>query len=390
MKKIVIATDSFKGSLSGEEAANAVANGVRSVFDKAEIICLSVSDGGEGLTKSLIAAVGGKTVAVKTSDPLGRKITAEYGVIKGAGGGETAVIEVAAASGLTLLAENERNPEKASSRGTGELICAAIKAGYRDFLIGLGGSATNDCGTGMLSALGFGFFDGNNNEVSGGAEGLDKIERISGDNVLKELAFCSFTIACDVKNPLCGKNGCSYVFSGQKGGTAQTMQKEDEAMARFARLVKTVYPSANENAEGAGAAGGLGFAFSAFLNANMAPGSQTFLNYCGFGEKLKNADLAITGEGRLDGQSAMGKIPVGVAAEAVKAGVPTIALVGSIGEGAEKCNECGIIGYFPIIDKPCSIETALDHKTAEKNLERTAAQLMRVIKTFGLKTKKNQ
>ena len=377
--------DSFKGSVSGSEAADAVARGVKTVLPDAEISAFSVSDGGEGLTSSLLSVLGGTTKTVRVHDALGRSIDAEYGVIHDCAfvdGADLAVIELASASGLAGLKPEERDPEKASSKGSGELILAAIKDGYRNFLIGLGGTATNDCGLGMLRALGFSFTDTDGKETCDGAAGLDGITDISDVKVISELNECKFFVSADVNNPLYGEKGCTRVFSPQKGGTKETIEKEERTITAFAATVKRYYPLADENESGAGAAGGFGYAFSTFLHAKMLPGAKTFLEIIGFDEIVENADLVITGEGRMDGQSAMGKIPVGVAAVAGKYSVPVVALVGCVGDGAGKCNDCGITAFFPVLGTPCTLEQALDVKTASDNIARTAEQLVRVIERF--------
>ena len=266
--KAVIAMDSFKGSVSSIEAGNAVAEGIRRVFPDADTIIKPVADGGEGTVEALVSGLNGRLCEAEVSDPLGRKITAKYGILPN----NTAVIEMAAASGLTLLSENERDPMLTTTYGTGELILSAIRNGCRDFIIGIGGSATNDGGIGCLQALGFGMLDSNGQQVGFGAKGLSQLAEITDTNVIPELKECSFHVACDVTNPLCGEKGCSAVFAPQKGADSTAIELMDSWLRDYAELTKTIFPNASPDMAGAGAAGGLGFALMYYLNAELESG----------------------------------------------------------------------------------------------------------------------
>ena len=376
--KILIAIDSFKGSLTSIEAGNACAAGIRRVYPEAEIVVRPLADGGEGTTQALVSGLNGTYRTVTVSDPLGRPISAQYGILPD----KTAVIEMAAASGLPLLTESERNPLHTTTLGFGELIRDAITQGCRSFILGIGGSATNDGGIGCLQALGFDFHDASGNPVSSTAAGLSQIETISTDHALTELRDCTFHVACDVKNPLCGEQGCSAVFAPQKGADSEMVRQMDTALARFATLTNTLFSDANANAPGAGAAGGLGFGLMAYLHASLKPGTELILRETGIAEAVRDADLVITGEGCLDAQTAMGKAPAGIARLAKGFGKPVIAFSGAVKEGAKACHSIGIDAYFPILRRIDSLEEALNSANATSNLEDTAEQVFRLIQTF--------
>lgn len=372
--KIVVAIDSFKGSLSSQKAGEAVMLAAKEVDKNSQIEVVCLADGGEGTTDALVTANGGDYKTVNVTGPLGEKTDAVYGIIDKT----TAVIEVAAACGITLVEKSKLNPLIATTYGVGEVILDALNNGCRDFIIGLGGSATNDVGVGMLTALGFGFFDKNGNQVRRGAQGLKDVETVSDKNADKRLKDCNFTIACDVKNVLVGRFGCSEVFSRQKGATEKMVKNMDVYVDRFASVVKNYNPLSDKNAEGMGAAGGLGFAFTWFLGGKITPGIQLIMDKIGLEEKVKQADLIVTGEGKLDGQSAMGKAPVGVSALAKKYGKKVVAFAGCIGEGAEVLNSLGIDAYFSIVNEPCTLEYAMNERNAFENLKNTAAQVLRL------------
>ncbi len=373
---VLIAIDSFKGSLSSVEAGQAAAEGVKKVYSDADIQVVPVADGGEGTVAALVNGKSGETVSVRVSDPLNRKIDCTYGITSK----KTAVIEMAAASGLTLLSNEERNPLYTTTYGVGEIIADAIKRGCRNFLIGIGGSATNDGGVGMLTALGFDFLDRNGNRVGFGADALKNIEKISDENVIPELSECTFNIACDVDNPLCGENGCSAVFAPQKGATPESIKDMDLWLSNYAEKVKELYKNSDKNAKGAGAAGGLGFAFMSFLKGRLTSGIELVLNEIDIESKIKNADLVITGEGRLDGQTVMGKTPIGIARVAKKYGKKVIAFSGCVTSEAYKCNRAGIDAFFPILREVCSLEQAMDSQNAYSNMVDTCEQVFRLIK----------
>ena len=378
--EITIAIDSFKGSLSTFEAANAAAEGIKRVYSDAKINISPLADGGEGTLDAIISAKGGRLKSLSVCDPLGRKIPAEYGIIDSEG---LAVIEMARAAGLTLLDEGERDPLYTTTYGVGELILDAIKEGCRNFVIGIGGSATNDGGVGMLSALGLKFLDAEGKEIERGAIGLKKLAAISSDGMAKELSCCHFLVACDVKNPLCGENGASAVYGPQKGADEKSVKEMDSYLSHYAELTKKVNPLSDANAEGAGAAGGLGFAFLSYLSAELSSGIDIVIEKTGLEALIERSDLVFTGEGRLDAQSAMGKAPVGVARLAKKHQKPVIALAGCIGNGATLCHEQGIDALFPIVRTPLTLAEAMDKSTAAKNLADTAEQIARLVKTFG-------
>ena len=373
--KIVIAMDSMKGSLTSLEAGDAVRNGILRAVPDAEILVRPMADGGEGTAEALTAALGGHMEAVPVTGPLREAITAQYGIA-----GTTALIDISAAAGLTLVPPGKRDPLFTTTYGVGEMIADAIRKGCRTFITGLGGSATSDGGIGMLQALGFGIPDQNGAPVPLGAVGLKEIAGIDLRTALPELKNCSFTVACDVTNPLCGENGASAVFGPQKGAVPEMIPQMDSWLAAFASLTRKVLPNADPAAPGAGAAGGLGFAFRSFLNARMESGADLVLRETNLEESIRGADFVITGEGKLDRQTAMGKAPIAVAALAQKHQIPVIAFGGTVSEDAGVCNENGIDAFFPILRFPCTIEEALDPQTASANLSAAAEQLFRLIR----------
>ena len=375
--KVCIAIDSFKGSLSTFEAGEAAKRGVKAAYPKAEITVAPLADGGEGTVEAIVSASGGEMVEVSVTGPLGKRVKASYGTIAET---KTAIIEMASAAGLTLVPEKDRNPLHTTTYGVGELILDAMNRGCRKFIIGIGGSATNDGGVGMLSALGVAFLDKNGSPIKPGAAGLRDIVEIRTDAMPKELAKCRFSVACDVKNPLCGEQGCSAVYGPQKGATPMTVADMDKSLKKYAALTKKIFPKADPDLPGAGAAGGLGFAFTAYLGAKLRPGIDLVIEATGLGEKIKEADVVVTGEGRLDGQSAMGKAPVGVAKLAKKQGKLVIALAGSIGDGAERCHAKGIDAHFPIQRAPISLSEAMKPDVAKRNIALAAEEAFRLIR----------
>ena len=377
--KAVIAMDSFKGSISSIEAGNAVSKGISRVFPDADTIIKPVADGGEGTVEALVNGLNGRLCEVEVSDPLGRRITAKYGILPN----NTAVIEMASASGLTLISESERDPMLTTTYGTGELILSAIRNGCRNFIIGIGGSATNDGGIGCLQALGFGMLANNGQQVGYGARGLSQLTNITDVNVIPELKECSFKVACDVTNPLCGENGCSAVFSPQKGAKAEMIPIMDGYIRHYAELTKKYNASASPDANGTGAAGGLGFALMYYLGAVFEPGIELIMHETKLEDSIKSSDIVITGEGCLDSQTAMGKVPVGIARIAKKHNKPVIAFSGAVKRGAELCNQKGIDAYFPILRAVSTLEQAMDKFNAYHNLADTAEQVFRTIKLFS-------
>ena len=374
---ILIAIDSFKGSISSLDSAKAIEEGIRKVYIDANVNAFPIADGGEGTVDAIVSCMNGEFKNVRVHNPLGNIIESKYGVV-----GETAIIEMASAAGITLVTDKERNPMNTTTYGVGEMIKDAVENGYRDFVIGIGGSATNDGGTGMLAALGYEFLTKEGKKTELGAKGLKELYSISDKNALKELSECTFNVACDVINPLCGPLGCSRIYGPQKGADEDMIIKMDKWLDKYAELSKTINKNADKNFRGAGAAGGMGFAFKTFLNANLTPGVELILNKLGINEKMAQADIVITGEGRLDNQTSMGKAPTGVSKLAKKYNKPVIAFSGVVSEGAEKCNDCGIDAFFPIIRRVCTTKEAMNTENAYKNLRDTVEQTFRLIKTF--------
>ena len=378
--KVVIAIDSFKGSLGSIAAGNAAAEGILRVYPYAKIDVRPIADGGEGTVDALAMGMGGNKCKIRVTGPLGEQVECEYGVIDGE---SLAVIEMSAAAGITLVPEDKRNPLNTTTYGVGEMIRDAISRGCRRFIVGIGGSATNDAGIGMLQALGFGIYDKSGAQVDFGAKGLKDISYVADDNVIPELKDCEFNIACDVKNPLCGENGCSAVYGPQKGADSDMIAKMDSWLESFADIAKKSFSRADKNAAGAGAAGGLGFAFLAFLNGKLTGGIDLVLKETKLESYVKNADVVITGEGRLDAQTAMGKAPAGVAAMAKKYGKPVIAFSGAVTKEATVCNDCGIDAFFPILRRISTLNEAMDIENAHANMADTAEQVFRAIKAFS-------
>jgi glycerate kinase len=290
-----------------------------------------------------------------------------------------AVMEMAEAAGINLISRGQLNPMNATTFGVGEMIKDAMDRGCRKFIIGIGGSATNDGGIGMLQALGFAFLDDKGQPIPLGAKGIEHLQSISADGVAPELKNCKFRIACDVNNPLCGENGCSRIFAPQKGATEDMILQMDGWLERYVDIAKTYNPNADANRKGAGAAGGLGFAFATFTNATLEPGVQIVLDETKLEEYIKNADVVITGEGRLDAQTVMGKAPIGVAKLAKKHGKIVIAFSGCVTEDADVCNLHGIDAFFPILRKVTTLDEALDTENAYRNLKDTAYQVFRLL-----------
>lgn len=377
--KVVVAIDSLKGSLSSLEAGHAISEGIHKVFPKAEVTVRPLADGGEGTVEALTLGMNGHLEKVIVTGPLGRPVEAIYGILEKS---KTAIMEMSAAAGITLVDEQERNPLNTTTYGVGEMIKDAIEKECRHFIMGIGGSATNDGGIGMLQALGYGILDKEGKQVSFGAKGLKEIDRITDDFVIPELKECSFRVACDVTNTLCGELGCSAIFGPQKGATPDMIEQMDKWLIHYAKLTEEKYPKANRNHAGTGAAGGLGFAFLSYTNAVLESGIKIILEETRLEEYVKAADLVVTGEGRLDAQTVMGKAPVGVAEIAKKYGKKVIAFSGCVTEDAVECNNHGIDAYFPILRSVVSLEEAMDSKNARKNMVETVEQVFRLIKIY--------
>lgn len=375
--KIVVAIDSLKGSLSSLEAGEAIKDGILKAMPDAEVWVRPMADGGEGTVEALTLGMQGQLETVTVTGPLGKPVEATYGIVKEK---HLAVLEMSAAAGITLVEEKDRNPLYTTTYGVGEMIKDAIQKGCRDFIVGIGGSATNDGGSGMLQALGFGLLDKNGEQVALGARGLEDIARITDENVLTELRKCSFRIACDVTNPLCGEQGCSAVYGPQKGATKEMIARMDAWLAHFAEISQETFENADANQPGTGAAGGLGFAFLSFLNARLQSGITIVLGETRLEDYIKDADLVVTGEGRLDSQTVMGKAPAGVAELAQKHGKKVIAFSGCVTEDATVCNEHGIGAFFPILRTVVPLAEAMNVETARKNMTATAEQVFRLVK----------
>lgn len=368
--KAVIAIDSFKGSLSSVEAGRAVSEGIKRVYPDAVCTVCPVADGGEGTVDALSEGMGGVKRTVTVTGPLGGKVEAVYGIV-----GKTAVMEMAAAAGITLVPSEKRNPLYTTTYGVGEMIRDAIEQGCRSFIMGIGGSATNDGGVGMLQALGFSFVDKDGVDIPHGALGLRELHSVSRESAIPELAKCTFNVACDVTNPLCGDLGCSRVFGPQKGATPEMIAEMDSWLSHYADL-----SYGDKNASGAGAAGGMGYALMTFLGGKLQNGIELVLKEVGLEAEVRDADIVVTGEGRLDSQTVMGKAPSGVANAAKKQGVPVIAFSGCVTSDAGVCNDHGIDAFFPILRSIVTLDEALDKDNAYRNLADTAEQVFRLIR----------
>lgn len=374
--KVVIAIDSFKGSLSSLQAGTAAATGIYRVDPKVETVVRPLADGGEGTVQALTEGLGGRLVSVSVTGPAGKQVICPYGIIDRT---QTAIIEMSGAAGITQVHGDEKNPLYTTTYGVGEVICDAIRNGCHRFIIGIGGSATNDGGIGMLQALGYGFLNKDGQQVPFGAIGLKELETITDTYILPELAECEFKIACDVTNPLCGENGCSAVYGPQKGANPSMIMEMDKWLRYYAALAREKFPKANPNEPGTGAAGGLGFAFLTFTNAVLESGIKIVLEETKLESYVKGADVVVTGEGRLDFQTAMGKAPVGVAGLAKKFDIPVLAFAGSVTKDATECNKNGIDAFFPILRGISTLEEAMKPENAKQNLTDTAEQAFRLF-----------
>jgi glycerate kinase len=375
--KIVIAIDSFKGSLSSNELSNSVENGIKKVYSQAKIIKVPIADGGEGTVEALVEGTGGNFIDIRVANPLLIPIKSQYGIL---GDGKTAIIEMATASGLPLIAVEDRNPMKTTTYGTGEMIKDAISRGCREFVIGIGGSATNDGGIGMMKALGVKFFEENDIELGHGGEQLARVKRIDMSEILPEVKECKFLIACDVDNPFYGLNGAAYVYARQKGADDKMISQLDNGLRNFAQIIKKDLNIEISDVPGAGAAGGLGGGFLAFLNGELKPGIDIVLEEVKLKEKLEGVDFVITGEGRMDFQSIMGKAPVGVAKLAKTKNIPVIAIAGGVADDAGEVHNHGIDSIFSIMNYPMTLEDAMEPKRAKILVEKNVEEIFRLIK----------
>lgn len=369
MHKVVVASDSFKGCLSSWQVAEAVSNGVHDVMPECDVVKLAVADGGEGSMDALVTTLGGEAASLVVSDPLGRPVKADYAVLDDS----SAVIEMARASGLTLLLPEERNPMITSTYGTGQLISDALDRGCRRFMICIGGSATNDAGTGMLEALGYRFIDSEGNLLTGCGGALSRISSIDVSNVHPALQESRFIVACDVDSPFCGPDGAAYVYGPQKGATPEMVEELDEGMRHFAAVISCTTGVDVTDMPGAGAAGGLGGALRAFMKAQMRRGADMVLDAVGFDQAIMDTDLVITGEGRIDRQTLTGKLPYVVAQRAASANIPVVALCG--------CAEVDFLPVFrailPVTPENMPISSAMEPQTASINVQNAVRDLMR-------------
>ncbi len=371
--KIVIAPDSYKESLSALEVATQIELGLLEIFPEAQCIKIPMADGGEGTVQAMVEATQGHRVDVIVTSPLGEPVTGFYGL---SGDGHTAVIEMAAASGLALVPHAQRNPLWTTSYGTGELIAAALDAGARHLILGIGGSATNDGGAGAMQALGVQMFDADDQPLPPGGLALAQLARISLDSLAPRVGEVRFEIAADVNNPLCGPHGASAIFGPQKGASPQQVQQLDAALGHFADHCARVLPTDVRDEPGSGAAGGLGFAAKAFLGAQFRAGVEVVADLVGLDAAVRGADLVITGEGRFDAQTLRGKTPFGVARIARQHGVPVIVIAGTLGEGYEQMYSHGVDAAFALPSGPISLEQACSE--APRLLRERAADIARV------------
>lgn len=376
MKKIIIACDSFKGSLGSEEVGVAASEGVRMADDSIETLVVAVADGGEGTVDALVRGLDGHYVNCTVCGPLGAPVEARYGI---SGDGATAIMEMAQASGLTLIPESRRNPLYTSTFGTGQMIADALGRGCTTILMGIGGSATNDGGMGLLSALGVRFFDEDGSELKPSGESLEKIAAIDLSGMDSRARTATFRIACDVDNPLYGPDGAACVFGPQKGAGAEAVERLDRGLRNYARIVEKTTGRDVAAMPGAGAAGGLGACFAAFFRSALEPGIELMLNAIHFDEIIAGADLIITGEGRLDSQTVHGKTPYGVLCAGRRQGIPVVAIGGAVTAYAELA-AAGFRAVFPVVPGPCTLAEAMDAATARRNVANTVAQIVRLFR----------
>ncbi|WP_028023064.1 glycerate kinase [Enterovibrio calviensis] len=372
--KIVIAPDSYKESLSAMDVATAIETGFKHIMPDATYVKLPMADGGEGTVQSMIDATGGRLVDVTVTGPLGTPVEGFFGLL---GDGETAVIEMAAASGLHLVPTAARNPLLTNSFGTGELIKAALDLGVKHLIVGIGGSATNDGGAGMAQALGVKLLDEAGNPIAFGGGALSTLHTIDTSGIDPRLAHVKLEVACDVDNPLCGEKGASAVFGPQKGATPEMVSTLDSNLAHYAEVMKTQLNSDVKNRAGAGAAGGMGAALLGLFDADLRPGIEIVMDAVNLSEHLKDADLVITGEGRIDSQTIHGKTPIGVARCAKTFGLPVIGIAGCLSNDVEIVHGHGIDAVFSVVSRPTSLEEAL--REGAMNVENTAANVARLL-----------
>jgi len=381
--KIVVAPDSFKGSLTAVEVSDAIEQGIREIFPEAEIVKIPMADGGDGTVQCLVNATGGKILREKVMGPLGDEVLASYGIL---GDEKTAVIEMAEASGLTLVPENKRNPLITTTYGTGQLIKAALDQGCRKMIIGIGGSATNDGGAGMVQALGVELLDKDGEEIGFGGGELKKVFRINTKYLDNRLSETKVLIASDVSNPLCGPKGASKIYGPQKGATPEMVKKLDESLVYFAEIIKRDLNKDVKDIPGAGAAGGLGVSLMAFLDAELRPGIEIIIEIVKLEQAIKDADLVITGEGKIDSQTIYGKAPIGVAKIAKKYNIPVIAVAAIISDDADIVYQYGISSLISVTGQPMRLDESVPNKIVliKNNIKQYigAIKIGREIKTI--------
>ena len=373
--KFLFASDSFKGSLTSRQTIELLTKAARQVFPDCECVGMPVADGGEGTVDAIVSANEGKIRMADVHDPLMKKIKAAYGIIDG----NQAIIEMSAASGLTLVPNNQRNPLFTTTFGTGELILDAMNQGCRDITVAIGGSATNDGGIGCMKALGVKFLSADGKELSGVGADLASVSAIDTGCMDSRIKDCRFTVMCDVRNPLCGENGAARTFARQKGASDKDIEQLEAGMMHYRDLIKSLCSIDCDAIEGAGAAGGLGAALQVFLQADMQSGIETVLRLIRFDQKLRDADLVITGEGCTDSQSVCGKVMQGVGMHAKQYGIPCLGLSGSLGAGADKVLDYGIYSLYCIISKPMTLSEAM--RNAEKLYYDAAIRMFLTVKT---------
>lgn len=378
--KAVIAIDSFKGSMTSLEAGGACAEGILRALPDADVVVRPMADGGEGTVDALVYATGAQFVTSRVTGPFGIPVDCRWGL---AAKTKTAILEMSGAAGITLVPRDQLDPRAATTYGVGEVIREAVEKGCRTIYIGIGGSATNDGGVGMLSALGFRFLDQNGRDIPAGAAGLEKLTAIDISGAMPELKECTFRTICDVNNPLTGERGASAVFGPQKGATPDMVRALDAWLTRFAELTKEIFPDADPDLPGSGAAGGMGFGLRSYLGASLEPGIDIVLEVTDLDSYLKDADIAVTGEGRIDRQTVMGKAPAGVAGLARKYGIPVVAFAGGVTDDARYCNDHGIDAFFPIVRGVTTLDEAMDPETAKANMADASEQVFRLLARCG-------
>ena len=376
--KIVVAPDSFKGSLTAMEVSDAIEQGIREIFPEAEIVKIPMADGGDGTVQCLVNATGGKILREKVTGPLGNEVLASYGIL---GDQKTAIIEMAEASGLTLVPENKRNPLITTTYGTGQLIKSALGQGCRKMIIGIGGSATNDGGAGMVQALGAKLLDKDGEEIGFGGGELKKVFRIDTKCLDNRLSETKVLIASDVSNPLCGSQGASRIYGPQKGATPEVIEELDESLAYFAGIIKRDLNKDVKDIPGAGAAGGLGAGLIAFLDAELRPGIEIIIEIVKLEQAIQDADLVITGEGKIDSQTIYGKAPIGVAKIAKKYNVPVIAVAAIIGDDADIVHQYGIDTLLKISEPPMNLNESKvkKYRLIKKTIKNSKIEILKKI-----------